>query len=277
MKAIDLLLELAIIILLMIYLLSRKAEAECQQEENRTEIRKEECLSQLIEAEGVSKQEDSIESVAYHKDGIRAAYPQFKQVDSIQNKDAVAAWNGIIYNDFNRILQIYSFRPFPETTPIPPERTPTLLEISYEIKLNDDKKISIVYIADYNNPYSAHPTSLLYTTNIDKGQNKRIRLRDYVTINQDFVRDFRTWTLKTDITEPELQQAIHDYMASISEDDLLLGLQAADQIGSDNPKGIFSYITPYNLGISIQVPNYIGDHIEFEKPLSELKNFIKSP
>lgn len=251
-------------------------KTEQEKEIRRKKPMEYDAIIQVIKGEEDSGQDKDIEKVAYEKDGIKASYPQFILGGNTSYNENARVWNKLILNDFNKILQIYSFRPFPEEAPAPSAAIPTLLTISYRIKANDIKKASILYTADYSSAYSAHPSSLVYTTNIDKINNKRVRLTDYVTVNKDFVKDFRSWTLKTEITDPELLQAIQDYITSITDEDLLLGFQAADQIGSDNPWGIYSYTTPDNLGISIQAPNYIGDHIEFERPISELQNFRKS-
>ncbi|HKL78861.1 MAG TPA: hypothetical protein VJ888_00345, partial [Mobilitalea sp.] len=127
-----------------------------------------------------------------------------------------------------------------------------------------------------NSKYSAHPTELVYTTNIDLKAANRIALSDLVRIDEEFVRDFRNWEFI--LFEPgneELNQAVIDYLASLEEDMLLGGFQRADIIGSDNYLGIFSYLTFDSLGISIAVPNYLGDHVEFERKFTELTDFLK--
>jgi hypothetical protein len=217
--------------------------------------------------------EDQIKSESYHKDGIEASYPMFVTSDSedLQNK-----WNKIISTDFNKVLQIYSFNPFPELTPSPTGVEPTILRINYDIKLNNNQVVSIFYLADFNSPYSAHPTDLVYTTNIGKEKEKRLKLSDIVELNSDFVNNFREWDfISAEAGNDELNQAIKDYMSNMSDEDLLMGFKAADQIGSENLWGIYSYLTQDRLGISVSVPNYIGDHVEFERDYTELEEFLK--
>jgi hypothetical protein len=220
-----------------------------------------------------SDEEDQFRDINYQKDGIEGTYPEFISGASEATLDQ---WNQIISKDFNKILDIYSFNPFPELTPSPATIVPTILKINYELKSNSRKAISILYIAAYTSPYSAYPTNLVYTTNIDKDNSKRLRLSDIVTLNSDFVKNFRTWDLVSPVgVKEDYIQAIRDYIKNLSDEDLLMGFQAADQIGSKNLWGIYTYLTPNRLGISIGVPNYIGDHVEFEKDLSELKDFLK--
>ncbi|HWT73100.1 MAG TPA: hypothetical protein VN258_00025, partial [Mobilitalea sp.] len=203
---------------------------------------------------------------------IAAKYP--KLISGGKEKE-LNKWNRIISSDFDQILHIYSFNPVPEPTPVPSAVIPVILDIRYDIKDNNDKLISILYLAAFHNPYSAHPTDLVYTTNINKINSSRSRLGDTVKINEDFVKDFRTWDIVTKNENEEVNKAINDYIAGISDEDLLKGFQSADQIGSKNPWSIYSYYTPDKLGISIGVPNYIGDHVELEREYTKLKDFIK--
>ena len=217
---------------------------------------------------------DQVTAEQYRKDGIEASYPKFI---SEGNEDQRSIWNKLIQTDFNKILQIYSFNPFPDIIPGPTPVVPTILKIIYDIKSNNNHVISILYTAAFNSPYSAYPTDLVYTTNIDKEKNKRLQLSDIVNINLDLVKDFRNWDyIPYEAGNETLDRAVRDYMSSMTEEDLLLGFQTADQIGSDNLWGIFSYLTPNRLGISVSVPNYLGDHIEFERKYSDIKQYIKS-
>ena len=216
---------------------------------------------------------DGISNVPYKKDGIEAGYPKLISGGS---EEELKKWNQMIYEDFNKILDIYSFNPFPELTPVPTNLIPTILKIDYKVKLNNDKLISILYNAAYNSKYSAHPTDLVYTTNINKEKNERLKLPDIIKVNQAFVKDFRTWDfIFAEPDNEELNKAIKDYVSSLSDEDLLMGFQTADIIGSGNLWGIYSYLTPDRLGISLGVPNYIGDHVEFEREYSKIKDYLK--
>lgn len=216
---------------------------------------------------------EEIVSENYNKDGIEAEYPRLISGGTQEERDRI---NNLIYADFNKILQIYSFNPFPELTPSPAVSVPTILNIRYVIKQNSDELISILYSAAFNSPYSAHPTDLVYTTNIDKKNQTRLKLPDIIKINEAFVRDFRTWDfIVPEGSNEELNKAIRDYFTGMTDEDYLMGFQNADIIGSGNLWGIYSYLTPDRLGISISVPNYIGDHIEFEREYGKLKDYLK--
>lgn len=217
---------------------------------------------------------EEILEVPYQKDGIEASYPKF--ITGGTPKE-IEQWNQLIYKDFSKILDIYSFQPIPGPTPTKITVIPTILNINNSIKINNNKFVSILYKASYSSQYSAHPSELIYTTNIDKNNNKRLQLKDYIEINKAFVKDFRTWqSINSSMGNEELDNAVRDYLASLSDEDLLKGFQAADQIGSKNTWEIYSYITPDKIGISLGGPHYLGDHIEFEKDYKELKEFLKS-
>ena len=221
-----------------------------------------------------SNDTEQIYEEKYHKDGIEAIYPKFK----VENEDNnILEWNRILEEDIQKILQIYTFNPFPELTPQPAENIPTILYVDYDIKLNNDQFFSVLYKASFRSPYSAHPTELVYTTNIDKKNNKRIRLSDISQLNTNFVKNFRSWNFRSfEEGNEELNRAIIDFIDSMSDLDLMMGFQEADQIGSDNLWGIYSYLTAERLGISIGVPHYIGDHVEFENDYSNLMNYLNT-
>lgn len=215
---------------------------------------------------------DQVKSITYQKDGIAAQYPELAAGGS---EEQLKLWNEIIASDFNKILGIYSFRPIPEPTPAPAASIPTILKLTYEIKLINNRYVSIFYTASFNSPYAAHPTGLVYTTNLDKEENKRLALSDIVKVNQDFVKNFRSWELVVpEGVNAEVTSAMKDYITNMSDEDLLMGFNAADIIGSGNLYGVYSYLTRDRLGISIGVPNYLGDHMEFEKAYTDLTGFL---
>lgn len=213
-----------------------------------------------------------IETVEFRENGISASYPR---VLSGGSEESVDRWNQKIKQDFDKILQIYSFQPFPSSVPQPTGTVPRILDISYELMENTGELLSILYRADFNSSYSAHPSNLVYTTNIDKRNNQRLRLGDIVRLDHAFVKEFRTWKISSAVEDTkEIDEAIYEYLGNITDEELLQGFRSSDLIGSGNPWGIYSYQRDGRLGISISVPHYAGDHAEFEKPLSQLKDFL---
>lgn len=228
-------------------------------------------------------QSNQIVKTKISKDGIEAYYPVFIGGGT---EEQLSAWNEIIKKDFDQILKIYSFQPYPTQEGASVSVIPTILKIDYVIERNDKDYFSVLYKATYQSPYIAHPTELVYTTNIDKLKNVRLRLPDMITVNRDFAINMLNWKLvmkhqnenviqEHDQLQDEILAAMKDYVKNITYEDFLLGLSNADQIGTKNLYGYYSYLTPDRLGISISVPNYIGDHLELEQELSELKPYLK--
>lgn len=237
------------------------------------EYRLSEYEKKIIEVTAEDNSTSHIQNVVYQKDGIDASYPEILSGGTAAMRKE---WNQIIREDFDKIIQIYSFQPFPKPTPPSTGVAPTFLTVSYKIKGNTEAWLSLFYLADFNSAYSAHPSNLIYTTNIDKRNSRRIRLSDIIDVNEAFVKEFRTWKIKDSSENTnEIQEAIYDYISHISDEELLAGFRAADHIGSDNPWGIYSYLTNDSLGISIEVPNYAGDHAEFEQALTHLDQYLK--
>ena len=209
----------------------------------------------------------------YRTDGVVAEYPMLVTGGSVEQ---LKQWNQIIEEDVDKILAIYSFQPVPGPARTPSESQATILRIKYEMKLNNENYVSIFYTAAFNSPTSAHPTQLVYTTNIDKAASKRMVLSDIVILNEEFVRNFRTWEYIPLVeNNEEWNNAVKDYVTNISDEELLSGFQNADIIGSKNRWNIYSYLTKDRLGISLGVPNFIGDHAEFEEKYQKIKNYLR--
>jgi len=213
-----------------------------------------------------------IKSQQFLKNGVVAEYPF---IVAGGNAKDINIWNQIIKKDFDKIIDIYSFEPMPLPEPAP-TRNMTILNIKYDTKLNNSNYLSFLYWADFNSNYSAHPSELTYSTNINKKNNKRINLGDVVKLNKDFVKEFRTWDfIPIEQGNEELNKAIKDYFNNISDDELLNGFKKADIIESGNVMDMYSYMTTDALGISIGVPHYIGDHVEFERKYDKISKFLK--
>lgn len=204
-----------------------------------------------------------IEEQIYKRNGTLVSYPLIVSGGSSQDRDK---WNNIILGDINEILKLYSAYGFTQPTKETDLYLQDTLNISYEIKRNDGRILSIFYMADFYSPYAAHPTQLIYTTNIDLVNNKRLKLSDIIAVDRALVENFTSWELVTRGDESqEFLSALKDYIQGLGKDILLMGFQSADIIGPDNYLGIYSYQTPERIGISISVPNYLGDHVEYEK------------
>ncbi|TAH64963.1 MAG: hypothetical protein EWM47_11735 [Anaerolineaceae bacterium] len=213
-----------------------------------------------------------IKENVFQRNSTYVAYPVIVSEADSEKQDI---WNKIILDDIGRILKNYSAYAF---TPHPEERDifqPDTLHITYEIKRSDKRYLSILYVADFYSPYAAYPTQMIYTTNIDLEHGRSLKLSDFITDIKSLADNITSWKL---VSKPngikEYNKAVTDYINGLGKEILLMGFKSADIIGPDNYLGIFSYLTPDKLGISISVPNYLGDHVEFEKPLKEINQDI---
>lgn len=254
---------------------AKQAGTAVQSKPGKQDISVEQEPGILDEQDNSTKQENpvnyEVKEHIFRSDGIEAHYPNLSSETSGINTNE---WNRIIMEDFIQILGIYTYEPFPELE-TPADLPAITLKLNYEIKRRDNRFFSIFYKADYFSPYAAHPSQLVYTTNIDLQNNKRLQLSDLVRLDQKFAELFKNWDyIPFEEGNEELDRAIRDYLKGLSEEELLKGFQAADIIGADNSSGIFSYLTPDRMGISLSVPHYIGDHLEFEKEFSLMKDFL---
>mgnify|MGYP001449162833 CR=1 FL=1 len=213
-----------------------------------------------------------VKETPYITERVEASYPTI--IGGVSQKK-LDKWNQIIKDDFDKILAIYSYDPFAGLDEIPDQANRIYLRIQYEIKLLNKQFLSILYRASYNSPYAAHPTELVYTTNIDTEKDRRLTLRDLVRLDSSFVSHLRSWEISEIAPiNPMLNAVIRTILNDISDEELLDGLNTADQIGSSNRWGIFTYLTPSKLGVSVSVPHFAGDHVELEKAYEELKDYL---
>jgi hypothetical protein len=220
-----------------------------------------------LDMDKIRGNEYRIEERIYKGKGIYVSYPIFVSIEGKERQDIL---NNIIQEDINKILSLYSGYAFTQPTKEEDLYKSDILFINYEIMRKDEHYLSILYKADFFSPYAAHPTQLIYTTNIDLKNNRRIQLSDIIEVNRYLVENFTLWRLVTkDSDKGKYLQAINDYIAGLGKEILWMGFKKVDIIGPDNYLEIFSYLRPDTIGISISVPNYLGDHVEFERAISK--------
>lgn len=191
------------------------------------------------------------------------AYPI---IVSETKNEKIDTWNKIILQDIGRILNIYSAYIVSSPKETANLYLPDTLHITYDIKRNDNKYLSILYTTNFYSPYAAYPTQMIYTTNIDKVSDRRLKLPDIITIDRSLAGDITSWVMVTQNNENiDYHKAVMDYFNGLGKEVLYMGLKSADIIGPDNYLGIYSYLTSDRLGVSISVPHYLGDHVEFER------------
>lgn len=145
----------------------------------------------------------------------------------------------------------------------------TSMTIDYEIEWQSPALLSIKYSGLRSAEDAAHPTDEFYTTNINMHQGTRLRLKDLININDNFVEKFKKGKLIA--VSPEITFDLLGY----SDDELIEALSAADLI-NNSQIDTFSYFTKDSLGISLAVSHAIGDHVEMEVKYQDIADNIKT-
>lgn len=149
------------------------------------------------------------------------------------------------------------------------------LDISYKIPWQSPRIISVQYSGVGNTKDAAYPFNLLYTININVDNGSKLTLKDFIEIDNNFVNSFRNFIVK----DPENNQAsasAFDYILNTySVEDLIRYFEGADS-SYENSAFTFSYFTKDSIGISIEVPHAVGDHLEVELKYEDIKDNIKT-
>jgi hypothetical protein len=142
------------------------------------------------------------------------------------------------------------------------------LNMGYQVTINTEDMLSILYTGDRSVKGGPYPTHLLFTTNINIKNEEKIRLSDVVSIDERFIDTFKQspymdWQ---DSTSPnkEKMAAVVEYLNHFTQKELVKAFKQGDDPSmKNNPFGIYSYFTEDFLIVSIQVPHVLGDHAEF--------------
>lgn len=140
----------------------------------------------------------------------------------------------------------------------------TSLNGEYEIKYNDDKKLSFVVLGILNNKTAAHPAHYSFGVNIDLQNSQVINIKSMYNFNDDFCEILYSDRERL-LVDSEQKDAVVLY----------LDIQKIREC-LDNGKDQF-YFTENGIGI-IQdgLPYALGDYSVFEIPYERIKEFALS-
>ncbi len=200
-----------------------------------------------------------IENESYKKEGVSIKYPQINKLgDDVKQSEI----NEMIKSEAFTVTDLY------EDTDV------STIEIDFKITWKSKNLISIQYYASGFSKGAAYPVDLLYTINIDISKGSKLRLKDYINIDNNFVDKFRKYKVKDPDINQASEGAFEYILDTYSVDDLLKYFDGADS-SYNNSAFTFSYFTKDSLGISIEVPNAVGDHTEIELKYKDIKENIK--
>ncbi|MDS0527618.1 DUF4163 domain-containing protein [Clostridium sp. SHJSY1] len=154
------------------------------------------------------------------------------------------------------------------------------LDINYKITLLNSKAVSIQYSGVANFASSMHPDNVFYTTNIDLNNEKIMKLSDLVKVDKNLVNSFRKGKFIPYVhtedakTEEEYRANINNIVSTTMDDNSLLSDFQKSDVKEEmmNIPTTSCYLTEDSIGISINVPHAVGDHVEFEMKYADIKN-----
>ena len=198
-----------------------------------------------------------IENESYKKEGISIKYPQINKLvdDAKQSKI-----NEMIKAEAFTVMDLYEDN--------------STIEIDFKTTWKSKNLISIQYYGSGFSKGAAYAVDLLYTITIDISKGSKLRLKDYINIDNNFVDKFRKYKVKDPDINQASEGAFEYILDTYSVDDLLKYFDGADS-SYNNSAFTFSYFTKDSLGISIEVPNAVGDHTEIELKYKDIKENIK--
>jgi hypothetical protein len=198
---------------------------------------------QPIELKALNPQPYQITTQTYRKRNTKITFPQLR---NYRDRAKQAILNLLIKNDALRVRRYYTHT-----------KQGYNLDISYQIKFQSAKLLSVQYSGVGYAPGAAYPNNWFYTTNLDLKTGRRLRLRDLVKIDAKLVAQIKN---RSKALNPEHQKILTD----LSTAELLQKLRAADPPNWNGGEATFSYLTEDALGISLSVIHTLGDHAEFE-------------
>lgn len=194
----------------------------------------------------------TIEEKTYINKDIKVKYPQINGLEDEKKQELI---NNLIKE---KAISIYS-----KTLKELDKDQKYEVDGSYEIKLKDDKILSIAYSSFNNITPSAYPYSLFYTTNIDINSGKELTIKDFIPeVNEDFVQILKKGKYVGPVEKNYQEQLIKFVFSNYPDNDDLI----------DVIKNSYVYITEDAIGISIPVPHVAGDYFPIEINKSDLSN-----
>jgi hypothetical protein len=151
-------------------------------------------------------------------------------------------------------------------------------EINYKIKFESKNVFSITFSGLENDKGSHYPIDTLYTLNINMNKCTKLKLSDFVNIDEKFVDNFRKYRISELGHNGVGYRAFNFFIngkLTGSTDYLLKSFQVADSSYKDSPY-TFSYITKDYLVISTEIQHNLGDYLEIKLKYEDIKDNIKS-
>lgn len=212
-----------------------------------------------IDNVGVRLSEYDIVSEVYKEEGdaMRVCI-EYPQITGLYDEGKQKEVNKLLKDEALKILKYYN--DFKEQY--------LDLNVKYYISLKSEYILSIKYIGLGELEMSPHPDKIFYTTNLDFTNGKRLRLCDFVNINEQLVNTLY-YAEFTPIAAPDEVYVIkeHDTYENATRSFL-----NADNM--EDRSLVFSYFTDGAIVISIPVFYALGGSAEFEIKYHDLTKYL---
>jgi hypothetical protein len=103
----------------------------------------------------------------------------------------------------------------------------------------------------------------------------KLMLKDFIKIDKNFVNKYRSYKV-ADPDKNQMEAGAFKYILETYSTDDLLGYFNGTDTSFKESAFTFSYFKEDTLGISIEVPNAAGDHLEIELKYKDIKDNIKT-
>ncbi|SHH18914.1 hypothetical protein [Desulfosporosinus lacus] len=141
------------------------------------------------------------------------------------------------------------------------------LDMDFEIKYKGTDLLSIQYLGTSSVKDSAYPVNLIQTANIDLRKEKNLTLSDVVTMGDGFINKFTDGKYIAYGSDLDLNSGgvLKDVLSDFSSKDL------EESFKQHSAK---FYFTKDTLGVSVEVPHAVGDHLEMEMDYKSLEDIL---
>lgn len=219
-----------------------------QQNDEKTNIKDNTNNSTSQQNDTVQSEQYKFNMGVYMKDKVRVSYPQLTGLADIAKQDKINNMlreKAISVHISNQADADQSYE----------------AESNYSIKCDRDNVISILYTSYANFENSAHPFNIAYAITIDVKNAKELKLTDFVSkVDDTFITKLKSGKYIGEFAEEE-QKNIYGVAFDGYESNQDIINVVLNQRGYE--ESCF-YVTPNTIGISLPVPHFAGDHVEYE-------------
>ena len=211
------------------------------------------CVSAGAEAGGEGYQ---VVRQTYTDRAISVTYPELSGMSDVEKQQRL---NQLIRSEALTVLADYGESELENLT----------VKLDYVIVRQDSELFSVRFNGSRFLKGTAYPSRLAQSVNLDIQAGRKLRLPEIVQLHEQFVEAIKNGRMNAveGVTWEKLRLDNKRLLKAL--------LQADSATSTENPSRAFSYFTQDGIGISIGVIHALGDHVEFELPLAELKSFLR--